>query len=409
MSGWVWVALIGCRAEAPEAGPRPEPPAWAPPEVREPPVPTPRIGLADVPGGAAAAQNAILFSDDELPVFDLELSEAALEALRADPYGWVEGALTWRGLRFEPVGVRVKGENSFQPIDAKPSLKIDLNRYEDLALLGLRGLTLNNMDDDPSQLHERLAYRVYREFGVPAARATHAWVRLNGLDYGLYTHVEDVDVRMVSAWFADPSGMMVEVADVDFEAPYLPEDFEHEFGPWDPENLEGVFAAVSYADPAVALVALEDHLSIDSWVDYWAVSAVVGQFDSYPYGHPGDDAHLYDDPTTRVLHWLPHGVDETFSQPTRIVRDGINGEVGKVCLAAPSCADAFVARTLDALALVEAMDLAGYAERVRDQIAPMVLADERAPYDDLTTADAQQAVLDFVTGRRAALEAQLLP
>lgn len=400
------VALAACRAaeEAPDA---PVPPSWRPPTTDPPTTPEPRpvVTLGDVPGGAASDQNAVLFGDDDLPVFSIEVSEAGMDALRVAPYEWVEGALIWQGVRYEPVGVRVKGENSFQPIDAKPSLKIDFDRFAPLSLLGLEGLTLNNMDDDPSKLHERVAYRLYREFGVPAARATHAWVLLNGLDYGLYTHVEDVDQNLAEHWFADPGGMMVEVHDVDFEPPFTPDDFSHEFGPWDPTNLEGVFAAVSYLDPDVALLALEDHMSIDSWVDYWAVSAVVGQYDSYPYGNPGDDTHLYDDPTTGVLHWLPHGVDETFSDPSRDPRSGINGEVGRVCLAAPECADLFAARVLDAQATAELIDLAGYVDRIRAQIEPMVLADTREPHDDATIFASQQAVHDFVADRRAVLEA----
>ena len=51
--------------------------------------------------------------------------------------------------------------------------------------------------------------------------------------------------------------------------------------------------AHSSASGARAIGVVGEPLSVDSYLDYWAVSAVVGQFDSYPYGVPGDDCHVY--------------------------------------------------------------------------------------------------------------------
>ena len=60
-------------------------------------------------------------------------------------------------------------------------------------LLGLKKMTLNNMAQDPSRLHEMLAYSLFRAAGVPSARSGYTFVTLNGQDYGLYSNVEAYD------------------------------------------------------------------------------------------------------------------------------------------------------------------------------------------------------------------------
>ncbi len=59
--------------------------------------------------------------------------------------------------------------------------------------LGLKKMTLNNMVQDPSMIHEVLAYSVFRAMGVPAPRTGYAFVRVNGAAYGVYLNVETLD------------------------------------------------------------------------------------------------------------------------------------------------------------------------------------------------------------------------
>ena len=63
--------------------------------------------------------------------------------------------------------------------------------------LGLKKLTLNNMVQDASMVHEGLAYRAFRAVGVPAPRTGYAFVRLNGSAYGVYLkRVESLNVEV---------------------------------------------------------------------------------------------------------------------------------------------------------------------------------------------------------------------
>ena len=148
-----------------------------------------------------------------------ELSDDSLESLRTDPYRYVNGSFIFEGERFDNIGVRTKGDHSWQSIDDKPSLKIKINwDSPGRRFRGLEELTLNAMNDDHTMMHERVGYRLYRAAGVPAARATHATLTMNGESYGLYTHLETIDEGFIRRWFDQADGILFELADADFTA-----------------------------------------------------------------------------------------------------------------------------------------------------------------------------------------------
>ena len=66
---------------------------------------------------------------------------------------------------------------------------------------GLKTLTLNNMVQDQSMIHELLAYKVFRSAGVAAPRTGYAYLRVNGA--GLRPVPEHRDPRhvMLPRWF----------------------------------------------------------------------------------------------------------------------------------------------------------------------------------------------------------------
>ncbi len=354
-----------------------------------------------MPGGYDLA--AELFTDGSIPAFDLELSEQAMDGLRRVPDEWVEGAVVYRGVRLEPVGIRLKGNNSFLPIDEKPSLKLKFDRVlPGLTLLGLREVALDNMSTDPSMMAERVSYRLFREHGLPASRANHATVRINGEDRGLYTLVENVDDEFLALRYPDPGGAMWELADVEFERRDV-DDFENESGPDDRAALEGIAEALDGPDPVAEAGRFVDW---PQFVDFVAACAVVGQFDSYPWRSPGDDVHLYFDPLDGLMDTVPHGMDETFARPTRDVFDA-DGLLIRACLADPACSDDYEASLLEVQDTSERIDLLGYAATVRGEIAALAEADPRRPYTRSEIEDAQDELLDFVADRRDELSNQI--
>ncbi len=350
--------------------------------------------------------NDFLF-DDDLEIYDVGLSADAIASLMAAPYEWVSASLDFEGIHYEPVGVRCKGENSFLPITQKCSLKFDFDRFAELDFFGLEELTLNNMSNDSSMMHERVAYRMFREAGVPAARASHAQVWFNHVPWGLYAVVETVHINMAERWFDDTTGSMYEVHDVDFFDVYVPL-FSHEFGPDDRTAIQGTADVLELLNGDEAIAALEPYMNHSSFLDYWAVTAIVGQYDSYPYGYPGDDTHVYDDPIGGNLVWLPHGVDETFYDEYRSPLV-VNGEVAKVCLESAACTEDLISRMWVAQELSEEIDLLAYAEFVKAQIEELVDLDTHKPYDSASVYAEQDEMLKFISKRAVDLEGTIGP
>jgi hypothetical protein len=338
---------------------------------------------------------AELFDDDTIPELDVELSPTAIAMLRESPYTAVEGALVYRGVRFEPVAVKLT--SSLMSIDEKPSIRVDLDHYAPLELLGLHALELEGMANDPTMMAERIAYRLFREHGIPASRANHAAVWIGGEDRGLYALIEPVDDDFLAA--RGTTGALWSLDDADFDEDGLA-GFEPVSGTPDPAVLEAVAEALATG------------ASTDPWIDwaeflaFAAGTVVTGHYDGYPWSPKGDDAYLWLDPVDGRLDMIPSRLDETFRDP---LRDPLApaGLLLLACLDAPDCAADFVAAIWAAQDTAERIDLSGYVLDVQAQIAPLVAADPARPYTLDEVALAQAELLAFVDGRREQLTALL--
>jgi hypothetical protein len=393
----------------------------------DPPDPVDTAGPDTIPD--APDPSEVLFSDEELPVFTIEIGVANADQLAAEVAGgeheWVQAAFIYQDRSYGSVGIRLKGENSFEPFREKPSIKVDFDRFVGgQTLVGLEGITLNNMNDDYSMMHERIAYRVYREAGVPAYRANHALLYVREIDregavvsdrfYGVYTLLEDADKDMIGRWF-DDEGSLWEIWDADFYDGFVPCPntygtegcFQIELG----EEDRGVIQAVADAmelSGAAAIEAADPHFDWEAWRSYWAVGSVVAQFDGYPYSSPGDDCHVYHDPASGKLVFMPHGADETFYYPDSDFTS-VNGIVAQRCKADRDCFAAYKARAWEVYDASVAWDWLGYYDQVLEQIQPWIEQDDNRWYTDEYVRYYQGVMRDFIAGREAALEARLGP
>ena len=339
--------------------------------------------------------------DESIRRYDIELSPLSEQKLRDHPYEWVPGALIVDGMRFEPVGVRIKGQNSFQPYDEKPSLKVKLDHFvPGMRLRGLEELTFQNMDNDATLMHERVAYRFFREAGFAAARAAHSEIWINNAYRGLYTHVESVDENLLAQYFADPSGSLFELWDVELTDYYVP-FFQLEEGPDDRTALQGLADALELGGSR-AIDAADPYTDVQQFARYVAACAVVGQFDSYPWRTPADDTHLYVDPLDGRIRWMPHGIDETFYSPDYPITDP-PGFMAAACMNDPGCAQSYADQIWELQALAEERGLLAYAVRVRGQTEAYIPLDPFKSYTDADVYGNRDAMLWFIADRRAQL------
>lgn len=340
---------------------------------------------------------------DVLLKLDIQLSDESLAKLRDDPRTYVPGYLVHEGTTYGPVGIRLKGMNSFEPIDKKPSMRININEYvHGATFYGLKDLTLNNMSDDPSLMHERLAYKVAREAGIPASRCNHALISINGEDRGLYANVETVKTRMISRWFPDHSGKLWGMPDVDFVTADVPR-FELREGVEGIEgraNLEDAAVALTIADADEAMAAVDEYIDVASFVKFWAMEAVIAQFDAQPFFH--DDVFLYDDPQSGKMHFIPWGMDETWLSADHYVFT-TTGILANRCQESVQCKQNFETQVWNIYDQTVAWGLEADYHRIKDDIAPYVSTGVYQPFTAAEIAEGQQQMYWFIHGRGESL------
>lgn len=271
-----------------------------------------------------------LFGGIQTPIeIDVEIGGPELWELRNAPREWVDGTVVIDGER-HVVEMRLKGHGSFSPIEERPSLKLKF----DQGWYGHEVLILNNYLSDDTRVHERLATEFFHRLELPAARAGHAYVSINGDFRGLYGVLEDVDPIMVSRWFDRSDGALYEMFDGDFQ-PGLTDGIEHEAGPEVPELIAHITSDLSTGNVTGYELAIE-HFDARQFLEFWAMTAMVGQTDAFPYSLPGDDVYLYLDPETEQFHFMPHGLDEAFLPRQRTLNES-NGMLARRCLAQQFC------------------------------------------------------------------------
>jgi hypothetical protein len=105
--------------------------------------------------------------------------------------------------RFTPTWPFISKALTFQPIDAKPSLTLNFDKFAPgQRFHGLTKIHLNNSVQDPSYLCEQFARELFVAVGVPSPRATPALLNLNGRDLGVSVLVEGANKQFVKRNFA---------------------------------------------------------------------------------------------------------------------------------------------------------------------------------------------------------------
>jgi hypothetical protein len=357
---------------------------------------------------AAGDLSEQILGDDVMPEIGLVIPPASAAALASQPFVYVEATLVYDGREYGPVGLRLKGGNSFLPLSQKAAFRINIDEFVDGAkFFGMDDLTLNNMSTDYSMMHDRAAYWIARRLGLPASRANHALVTVNGEFYGLFSNVETVKSRMMARWFDEPNGPLYEATDVDFTPAYVAA-FEHEGGPDDRTLIQETADALSSGQPATAIGAVAAYVDMTRFRRFWAMSAVIGQFDAFPYSNPGDDFFVYADPTSARLHFMPWGMDETFYAGDFDVKE-VHSVLATTCMQVTGCYDAWVDEVWRVMDEVDQMDLLGRLDFIQAQIAPHVARDVRKPYTNTRVETYQENIRWFVNDRRTNLQQMLGP
>ncbi len=116
--------------------------------------------------------------------------------------------LVYNGVTYDSVGVRFKGNSSYENIDSslKKSFNISLDAFkEGQDINGFNTLNLNNCYDDPSFMREVFFENQIKQH-VPAAQTNFAHLYINGADWGLYANVQQLNKDFQKEWFLSNDG-----------------------------------------------------------------------------------------------------------------------------------------------------------------------------------------------------------
>ncbi len=358
-----------------------------------------------IPDGPQTWDGDALFDESSIPELAITLGYTSMVSLRHEPYEWVEGSFTWNDEHFERVAVRIKGISSYRSIDDKPSLKIKLDEYvEDQRLDGLSQITINNMIQDASMMHERVGYHMFRAAGVPARRAHHVHLTLNGEDYGLYTHTEASTRKMVAPWY-NKEGTLWEFSDSELDSTYI-HLMQAEFGDDDMTKLQEAADLLAAGGSTIDMDAITAAIDIELFERYWALCAITSNYDGHPYRYPADDAYIYHDPDSDQLKFMPHGIDEGFYYPDHDFTSGVTSIVGYKCLDTPSCYNGTVDQIFEALDILESDEVAllDWFDGVQAQIQPYVDSDPKQEFTAHQIQYYQAEMRELIEERRAVME-----
>jgi len=309
-----------------------------------------------------------IFDEEKLHTFEIKLPNSALAKLDDDPAAeqYVEGSLIFEGDTISPVGIRYKGSigafvgclsgndwanpSGFKTC-TKLSLKIKINWGErEEKFFGLKKIQLHAMNNDDSQMRDRLAYHLFRQMNVPAPRAVHAKVMINGMYSGVYALIEHIDGRFTRHNYDDGKGNLYKEVwplkmsgQPQTEQTYL-NHLETNRDENPNANMIRTFAEeVVAADDSSIKNVIADWMDVDEIISYAVVDRTIrvddGAFHWYCDEGGGCTNHnyfWYEETSAGKMHLIPWDMDNTFeniitpANPVTPIADGW-GETSNDC------------------------------------------------------------------------------
>ena len=353
-------------------------------------------GTSYIEGSDAAA---VMFNPLMVNDFSMQMSQEDFDSLREPNVNWeYEGdwretrmSFTMAGKIYGPyvVGVHLKGAwGSWRDVTGKAAFKIKMDAYvPNQTLFGVSRITLNNMVQDPSYVHESLTYRLFRALGIPSPRTGYANVSLNGINYGLHLNVETPNKQMLKRWGVSSKHLYKGAV------PYFPDFYS---------GSEWMFAIESGSETNTAdltnFLAINE-LEGDTWWNEmskimdmelltlgWATEYFTGHWDGYVLNRNNFFVNFDDNGKVLLLPW---GVDQTWggsldygSSPALMTNK---------CWGYERCLETYRQSMAKVARISKGLDLPAMSRNISIVIKPHIITDAFGP--GINTAIANQNYL----------------
>lgn len=213
------------------------------------------------------------------------------------------------GELFDSVGVKYKGNSTYQSNQTKNPFHIELDTYKDHIYESYTDIKLSNVAKDPSFLREVLSYQILRQY-MDAPLSNYANVYVNGNLIGLYSNSEAVSKKFVKDRFGSKSNTFVKCNPPDGAGPgttnlpnlkYISQDSSAYYSAYELKSDGGWQELINLCDTlANNTAAIEEILDIDRALWMLAYNNALVNLDSYIGGF-AQNYYLYRDDNNRFV------------------------------------------------------------------------------------------------------------
>ncbi|HUW92789.1 MAG TPA: CotH kinase family protein [Bacteroidales bacterium] len=282
-----------------------------------------------LPAQPALPDNGPLYTDTVVPRIDITINPDTLDWIYKNPANDLEFHAKFvfnNGTvcdTIDPVGFRLRGNTS--RYSKKKSFKVSFNTFTPGGkYYGVEKLNLNGEHNDPSVMRSKVMWDILRKWGIPAPRANHVELFINGRYYGLYINVEHIDEEFVFSRFGNKNGNLYKClypADLNYLGSD-PDDYKLLSGDRRVYELTTNKEEDNYSDLAALTDVLENSPDnklaceleeLFNTYDYLKIIAAdifCGNWDGYIYNK--NNYYLYHNTATGKMEYIPYDVDNTF-------------------------------------------------------------------------------------------------
>lgn len=362
-------------------------------------------------------QAAVLY--DPLAISQVELTHTAgyptltYDLLNTNEFQHADIKITLPGkapVTLTNVGVRLKGQASRG--DSKFPMKIKFDAFVPKQLfLGLKRMTLNNMVQDPSFIHEATAYKMYRAAGVPAPRTGFSKVKVEGRSMGLYLNIESVDKIMASRWY--PSTAHIYAGPYNCDVVPGNTCYEATTGDTNRGDLNNAGNA-HYLHGEAWWNAINQYADMPRIIKLMATDVFMSNWDGYTDAVQNNHFAHFD--ANGKLTIIPWGLDQTFTADpwANLTWDGTGpifrgwsdhrSTLFDHCIEYAPCHAQLVREGIRISTLANQIDLIGYKNLIAEKVNPIVsAAGEIHQTSELELRFHQAWVDTFIPNRQQAL------
>lgn len=229
-----------------------------------------------------------------------------LDTAKAGADGYILASkIKINGTEFDSVGVKYKGNSSYDATYKKNPLHIEMDTYKNQSYQKIKDIKLGNGYADPSLIREVLSYDILRNY-MDCPRSNFAQVYINGTYIGLYANDESITKQFCSDHFYSSKNTFVKCNPIGTASSntksnlrYINADSTSYFKFYEMKSDEGWKELVALCDTVTNFPAsLASIMDVDRVIWMLAFNNTLVNLDSYN-GVFAQNYYLYRDGTKR--------------------------------------------------------------------------------------------------------------